>query len=466
MAKKDNPKQNQSAHSRDSQTDRSAYGKSLRDVTPRKEHAAWKPTSKRRNPIEILEESNKGRIPELIPIRYGRMMQSPFTFYRGSAALMASDLSHTPVTRLQVQACGDCHLLNFGGYATPERNLVLDINDFDETLPAPWEWDLKRLATSFVLACRSNGFKPSAAREAASTVTKSYRTAMQKFSTMRALDVWYSRKSLDAFIDEMGQKGTRENTEAMIKKVKERSVADYYVPKLTVEVDGRRIFKDTPPLVFHSQDQRGQNFVSSMKHVVNEYRESLHNDRRVLFDRYQLQDVAYKVVGIGSVGTACGIALLTAGADDPLILQVKEARTSVLEPYTGKSVYKNQAQRVVEGQRLMQAASDIFLGWTTGKSGHHFFIRQLKDMKMSLTPEVWTPVRAIEIAGALGWVLARAHARSGDAVMISGYMGSSDVFDNAIADFSVAYADQTERDYKVFVGEIKSGRLEAVNDAR
>jgi uncharacterized protein (DUF2252 family) len=459
--KKDNPKKQEIVQAHVSVEERRAHGKSLRDVISRKEQGIWQQPTKRRDPIEILEESNVGRIPELIPIRYGRMMSSPFTFYRGSAALMAADLSTGPVTGLRVQSCGDCHLLNFGAYATPERNMVIDINDFDETLPAPWEWDLKRLSASFVLACRSNGFGTGIAREAAEAAVRSYREAMQKFCEMRVLDIWYSRKTLDSFVAAASDKKLRAIAASVVEKTRQKSMADYYVPKLTCVENGRRIFKDSPPLVYHTEDQRGQEFIESVKGVVQQYRESLNDDRRVLFDRFELMDIALKVVGIGSVGTICGVALCMAGEDDPLVLQIKEARNSVLEPYAGGSIYKNHGQRVVEGQRLMQAASDIFLGWTTGKHGHHFYVRQLKDMKMSLIPESWTSSRAIEVAEGLGWVLARAHARSGDPSAISAYLGASDAFDTALADFSIAYADQTERDYKTFVKAIRSGRLEA-----
>lgn len=436
-------------------------GKVLREHFPRKAHGKWVAHERGRHPIEVLEHSNIGRIPELIPIRYGRMVKSPFTFFRGSAALMATDLSNTPNSGINVQICGDCHLLNFGAYATPERNIVVDINDFDETLQGPWEWDVKRLATSLVLACRANRFTPDQCRDAAEAVVRSYRTAMRKLSEMRALDIWYSKMDLDTYIAGIQERQFRKAAIANIAKRKEKSINEYYLPKLTTERDGRRVFKENPPLVYHSEEQRDAKFLEMARGVFHDYRESLDHSRKVLLDRYVLTDVAMKIVGIGSVGTYCGVLLLMAAEDDAIILQVKEARESVLEKHLGKSNYKNHGHRVVEGQRLMQSYSDMFLGWTKSPGGHHFYIRQLKDMKMSPVPEMWSPSRAIEVATSLGWVLARSHARSGDSVIISGYMGTNGVFDAAIANFAVAYAKQTEKDHQALIAAIKSGELEA-----
>lgn len=441
--------------------DRRAHGKSLRDAFPRREHAVWSPTAKRRDPIDILEEQNVGRIPELLEIRHGRMMKSPFTFFRGSAAVMAADLATTVVTGQRVQSCGDCHLLNFGGFATPERNVIVDINDFDETLPGPWEWDLKRLATSFVLACRGNRFKPGVSEEAAETVARSYRTAMRDFSEMRVLDVWYSKLTLDDALATIKDKEFREAATARAQKQIQKSKTESYFPKLTAEHNGRRIFKDNPPLVYHTTEQYDAAFLDIAKKVFKDYKATLSESHQVLLDRFELLDVAMKVVGIGSVGTRCCILLLMAGENDPLILQVKEACASVLEPYVGKSVHENNGHRVVAGQRLMQSQSDMFLGWTKGPRGRNVYLRQLRDMKISATPELWTPAVAIEFAQIVGWVLARAHARSGDPAVLSGYMGSSDIFDKAIAQFSIAYADQAERDHKALIKAVKSGRLEA-----
>jgi uncharacterized protein (DUF2252 family) len=441
--------------------DREASGQALRDKVSRKSHAEWTPPADRKDPVKILEESNHGRIPELIPIRYGRMVRSPFTFFRGSAALMAADLDKTPSTGLYVQSCGDCHLLNFGGFATPERNLIVDINDFDETLPAPWEWDLKRLATSFVLACRSNSFKPAIAYEAAETLGRAYRQAMREFADMSVLDVWYSKMTSDAYLAGTRDKDYLKAMQAQVDRLRKKNAIDYYVPKLTHK--GRMRFIDSPPLVFHSEEQHGKDFWRIANETFENYKASLSEDRRMLIDRYDLMDVAMKIVGIGSVGTYCGVLLLSAAENDPLILQVKEARASVLEPYAGKSRHHNHGQRVVVGQRIMQAHSDIFLGWMigAGPNRRHFYVRQLKDMKIPLMPELWTSGRAVEVAESLGWVLARAHARSGDAATIGGYLGSKDVFDRALADFAVSYADQTERDHDDFCKAIRAGRLNA-----
>lgn len=441
--------------------DRRAQGKSLRDAVPRMNHAVWSPAAKRRDPIAILEEQNVGRIPELLEIRHGRMMKSPFTFFRGSAALMAADLSTTTVTGQQVQSCGDCHLLNFGGFATPERNVIVDINDFDETLPAPWEWDLKRLATSFVLACRGNRFKHGISEQAAEAVARSYRTAMRELSEMRVLDVWYSKMTMDAALAAVKNREDREAATARMQRQLQKSKTESYFPKLVVEHNGQRIFKDNPPLVYHTTEQNEAAYLDMAKKVFKDYRSTLSEAHQALLDRFELRDVAMKVVGIGSVGTRCGILLLMAGENDPLILQVKEACASVLEPYAGKSAYENNGHRVVAGQRLMQAQSDMFLGWTKGPRNRDFYVRQLRDMKISPMPELWTPEIAMEFARTTGWVLARAHARSGDSAVLSGYMGSSDVFDKAIAQFSLAYADQAEQDHKALLAAVKSGRLEA-----
>lgn len=442
-------------------TVRYEHGKSLRADAPREAHASWSAAGIARDAIAMLEESNTGRMAELVPIRYGRMLSSPFAFFRGSAALMAADLSQTPNSGVFVQSCGDCHLLNFGAFATPERNLIVDISDFDETTPAPWEWDLKRLATSFVLACRSNGFKEPIARKSAEAVCRSYRTSMRLFAEMPALKVWYSKLDLDTFVAGMHDKKLREEAMAFVAKRKQRSLIDYYLPKLTEEKAGRRVFKENPPLIYHTAKQRDPAYLETIKEVFQNYRESLNEDRRILLDRYKLMDAALKIVGIGSVGTRCGVLLLMAADNDPLILQIKEARSSVLEPYTRTSTYNHHGRRVVAGQRLMQAHSDIFLGWTTGLQGYHFYLRQLTDMKMSPMPELWSTERSVEVAEAFGWVLARAHARSGDAAVLAGYMGSNDTFDKAIASFAVAYADQTETDHKALVEAVKRGRLQA-----
>jgi uncharacterized protein (DUF2252 family) len=458
MAKGDNPKQDHPVESPSSLSERREQGKQLRDVVRRNDHGAWYETSAR-DPIEVLDQSNVGRIAELIPIRYGRMLASPFAFFRGAASLMAADLSSTPDTGLRAQICGDCHCLNFGAYASPERNLVIDLNDFDETSPGPWEWDVKRLATSMILACRANSFKPSVARDAAESVARSYREAMQEFSEMKVLDVWYSKLSVDTHVAAIKDKQGRQHVNSAAKKALESTAS--VAPKLTTEKDGRLVFKDSPPLLYHSSEPRDTEFLNMVQEALRNYRATLSEERQVLVDRFEVADIAMKIVGVGSVGTYCAVMLLRASEGDHLILQIKEARQSVLEPYTGKSLYKNHGQRVVVGQRLMQASSDIFLGWTQGPRGRQFYVRQLKDMKVSPSPELWTPSRAVEVGQALGWVLARAHARSGDSVMISGYMGSNDIFDKAIAQFAVAYADQTERYHKELVNAVKRGRVKA-----
>jgi len=441
--------------------DRYAAGRALRDRLPREAHGEWKPPRKRHDPIELVIASSKGRVPELIPIRYGRMSASPFTFYRGTALNMAADLAHTPVTGIRTQLCGDCHLMNFGGFATPERRVIFDINDFDETLPGPWEWDVKRLAASFVHAARSNGFSAAKEREAATACARSYREHIAKYAKMRALDVWYSRIDVEAIIASLSHSVTAKRLRKRLAKTAAHSVPESDFPKMVQSSGTKFVIKDTPPLVYHDQQINLASERDDILKAVAWYRKSLEEDRRVLLDRYRLVDFALKVVGVGSVGTFCGILLMMAEETDPLFLQVKEARASVLEPYVGKSVYSNHGQRIVTGQRLMQSASDLFLGWTEGKRGRHFYLRQLRDMKMKPLVEVFNPVTLLDYAELCGWTLARAHARSGDAAMIAGYLGKKDVFDRAVARFSRSYADQSERDHAAFMNAIRQGRIEA-----
>jgi uncharacterized protein (DUF2252 family) len=450
------------AHVSSAQT-RREHGRSLRGATPRKVHAVYEPAADRPDPIALLEASNAGRVPSLVPLRYGRMATSPFAFFRGSAALMAADLATTPATGIIVQASGDCHLLNFGAHATPERMVVIDLNDFDETLPAPWEWDLKRLATSFVLACRENSFGKDAQLTAAATVGRAYREGMRDFSRMRALDLWYSKLDLESYISGVKDRRFRRAVIEEIERQREKSNVDYYVPKWTVEKDGHPVFRETPPRVYHPSDLKGAEPTDAARAMFLAYKASLPDERRVLLDRFVLQDVAMKVVGIGSVGTYCAVLLFLADENDSLILQLKEARASVLEAYAGKSSYAHHGQRVVIGQRLLQAHTDVFLGWTTGEGEHprHFYVRQLRDMKMTPVPASWTEQRTMEVAEALGSVLARAHARSGDAAGIDGYLGSRDAFDVALAQFAVSYADQAERDHEALLHAIESGRVVA-----
>jgi uncharacterized protein (DUF2252 family) len=435
-------------------------GKGLRAECPRGSHAVWKAPRDRPDPLALLEESSKGRIPQLIPVRFGRMMQTPFTFYRGAALNMAADLAHTPVTGLRVQACGDCHLLNFGAFATPERREIFDINDFDETLPAPWEWDVKRLAASFVLACRNNGFGEDRARDAALSCVRSYRERMAEFSDMRVLDVWYARIDVESLIPAIRDEAARKRVQKQLADARTRSLVEHDFPKL-VSTDGQApTIKENPPLIYHLRPEEHQGFFARAQVAFASYRDTLQEDRRLLLDRFELKDVAAKVVGVGSVGTWCGVVLLLAGERDPLFLQVKEARPSVLEAYAGESTYPNHGQRVVNGCRLMQSASDLFLGWTAGEEGRHFYVRQLKDMKIKPLVEVFTPGVLIQYAELCGWTLARAHARSGESAKISGYLGKSDAFDQAVADFSVAYADQTEHDHEILMKAVREGRLE------
>lgn len=445
---------------------RRAEGKALRGRIPRQEHGHWKRPKTRPDPIDLLDASNEGRLPPLIPIRYGRMLQSPFAFYRGSAAVMASDLSHTPVTGHRVQACGDAHLMNFGGFATPERQQIFDINDLDETLPAPWEWDLKRLVASVIIAGRHIDLPESQAVRAAHGCVQSYRERMANYSTMRAIDVWYDKIDVESLLVHAPDEKLRRRAEKRFEEARERSVPDDDFPKLAEHRGGKPRIKDDPPLIFHPTAETQTEYDARIAEALTHYRTSLPEHVRVLFDRFHCCDVAVKVVGIGSVGTMCLIGLFMAGDDDPLFLQFKQARASVLEPYAGKSLHKNHGERVVAGQRLMQSASDIFLGWTMGsKSGRHFYVRQLRDMKVSAIIEGFDAAALKAYAEACAWALARAHARSGDAAVISGYIGSSEEFDEAISEFAVDYADQNELDHAAFVKAARSGRIKVQLDA-
>jgi uncharacterized protein (DUF2252 family) len=441
-----------------SREERIQIGKSLRERLPRSRHAIWQPPAAGREPIEIIEASNRGRLQELIPIRYGRMLRSPFTFLRGSAALMAYDLATTPKTDIIVQACGDCHLLNFGFFATPERNLVFDINDFDETLPAPWEWDLKRLVVSFVIAGRDSDLSDRESKAAAINCARSYREHLREYSRLSPLEVWYTRIGVEQVIEMAPDEKTRKIREQMMTKARERIIEHLY-PKIVTQTAGRNRFVDQPPILYHVNEPDWETLV---REGLEDYRQSLPEERRVLFDRYRLEDFALKVVGIGSVGTRCYIALFFSEDNHPLILQVKEACPSVLEPYTAKSQYENQGQRVVTGQRLMQSSSDIFLGWTQGRRGNNFYLRQLRDMKFSLPIEGVSAAQLQRYAEFCGWTLARAHAKSGDAATISGYLGKGDQFDLALGEFAIAYAEQTERDHAALVEAVKTGRVEAL----
>ncbi|WP_085723997.1 DUF2252 domain-containing protein [Pseudomonas sp. R37(2017)] len=441
-----------------SREERVNAGKLLRDSVPRSSHAAWTPKAKSRDPIAILEQSNKDRLQELVPIRYGRMLRSPFTFLRGSAALMAHDLARTPNIGVQVQACGDCHLLNFGLFATPERNLVFDLNDFDETLPAPWEWDVKRLAASFVVAGRDNRLSDDQSREAAVACVRAYRDNLRNYSRKSPLEVWYSRLDMDTLIEMAPDEKLKKSRQQLADKARARVVENVF-PKITKEVAGQPRIVDQPPILFHVD---APHFMKNAHQALAEYRSTLSDERRVLLDRYRFVDAAVKVVGIGSVGTRCFIGLLFSEENHPLLLQFKESCRSVLEPYAGKSQYTNQGQRVVMGQRLMQSSSDIFLGWTKGRAGHDYYVRQMRDMKMSVPIEGVSATQLKRYAGHCGLTLARAHAKSGDSATITGYLGNSDSFDEAVGDFALAYADQTEQDHAALVKAVKSGRLEVL----
>ncbi len=443
-----------------SRKERLYEGELLRERLPHVVHAEWQPPRKHRDPIKLLEESNRYRLPNLIPVRYGRMLRSPFTFLRGSAGLMAHDLASLPTTGIQVQACGDCHLMNFGLFATPERNLIFDINDFDETLPAPWEWDVKRLGISFAVAARDNHLGDKAARGIVAECVRAYRVNLRKFSKMNPMDVWYDRLDAQAIIDMSPNAEIKKIREQLVAKARMR-VGDYLYPRISGEVGGRRRLIDQPPILFHVYEK---GFARSVNLALQDYRLSLPHERRVLFDRYRLEDIAVKAVGIGSVGTYCFVGLFFSAENHPLLLQFKEACPSVLAPYAGKSDYENQGQRVVTGQRLMQSSSDIFLGWTRGQNGRYFFVRQLRDMKMSAPIEGISAARMKMYAEWCGLTLARAHAKSGDAALISGYLGKTDSFDQAIGSFAITYADQNEKDHAALVAAEKSGRINALRE--
>lgn len=446
-----------------SKAERRKQGRVLREKCARSVHAKWNPRSRSYDVIRLLEDSNSDRIPGLIAVRYGRMAQSPFSFFRGSAIIQAHDLMKSPSSGITVQVCGDCHLMNFGGFATPERSLAFDINDFDETCPGPWEWDIKRLVASIVLAARDRGFSKKDADTAVRAVVETYRTRMAVFAEMKALDVWYSQITIDDLREFF--RGNKDMLTRLSRKEKQaRSrTSEAVFPKLTEEVDGRRRIVDNPPFIYHFQENIPE-YEKAQQHFIEHYRASLQEDRRRLYDRYKLQDVAIKVVGVGSVGTRCFVSLQLADDDDPLFLQIKEARRSVLEPPGRKSRFAHQGERIVTGQRLMQAASDIFLGWASVPDGHDYYLRQLRDMKVSAELDKFLPKTLTAYAKMCGWALARAHAKAGDTCMIAGYLGSSDSFDDALVKCAQAYADQVERDYEVFRKAIRSGRLHTDTD--
>ncbi|HEY4878616.1 MAG TPA: DUF2252 domain-containing protein [Candidatus Acidoferrales bacterium] len=441
--------------------ERMAMGKAIRDKVSRPSQGKWQPAPHRENPVNILKRSNEERIHDLLPIRYGRMRRSPFAFFRGAAAIMAADLATTPNTGLRVQLCGDCHLLNFGGYGSPERRIVFDINDFDETLNGPWEWDVKRLATSVVLAGREMGLKDGQCCDATRATVASYRTHMREYAYMRALDAWYSHLEADLLIEEAKNAENKRYWRGLIEKALLQTDIRMF-PKLTREKNGKRRFVDNPPLVYHPHDI-GKIGIH-VRELFLRYRQTLPEERRVILDRYHVIDIARKVVGVGSVGTRCDVALLMASETDPLFIQLKQALPSVLSPYAGTSRYKNHGERVVTGQRMLQAASDVFLGWARDDRGHDYYFRQLRDMKMKFDLASMTKTQWLEYVNICGWTLARAHARTGASARIGGYMGKNESFDEAIEDFAIAYADQTERDHALLVKAIRAGHLPARND--
>jgi uncharacterized protein (DUF2252 family) len=437
-------------------------GRAARQVVPRGSHAEWEPAPDRPDPVDLLEAQARDRIQELMPIRYARMMASPFAFMRGSAIVMAQDLASTPKSGIQSQLCGDAHLSNFGLYASPERALLFDLNDFDETLPGPWEWDVKRLAASVVVAGRANGFDAADCREAAQTSAASYRQRMAEFSEMGELEVWYLRVGEEEAFGLLSAARTKKTAKKVNRTVRKAHGHDSLqaLSKLTKIVDGRRTIIDDPPLLVRIPE--GDEIRVQVNAILESYKRTLQDDRRHLLDRYHFVDTARKVVGVGSVGTRAYVVLLE-GRDknDPLFLQVKEAGPSVLESHVPSSTHEHHGHRVVAGQRLMQAASDIFLGWFRGPAGRDFYWRQLKDMKGSANVEGMSPDELVIYAGLCGWALARAHARSGDRVQIAAYLGKSERFDTAIAAFAEAYADQTERDHAALLAAEKSGRVVA-----
>ena len=474
---------------------RAAEGRQARDAAPLSGHSGWRVAADRPDPVAVLSAQDRSREPDLVPIRHGRMMASPFTFYRGAAAVMAADLKDTPVADLNVQLCGDAHLLNFGVFASPERLLLFDVNDFDETLPGPFEYDLKRLAASLVIAGRANGFSEKDARASAAAAVTAYREAMAEFAGMRTMDIWYARLSEQDLIaaghgivaeeeaKARAAKGAKAKkarkaakTARSAEKLAGRSEANAFghnnlqaLSRLSEVVNGRHQIVSQPPVLVPERDLAtafglsAQDIGRAIRDQLRAYRTTLPDDRRHLLDQFEFVDMARKVVGVGSVGTRDYIVLLQGrDAGDPLFLQVKQAVASVLESYLGNSRYRQHGERVVQGQRMMQAASDIFLGWTSGPgTRRHYYWRQLRDMKGTPRVESMRPIALAFYARICGWTLARAHARSGDPVAIAAYLGGSHAFDKSIADFACRYADQNETDYAEFVRAIRSGKLQA-----
>jgi uncharacterized protein (DUF2252 family) len=455
-------------------------GREARSLVGRSSHADWSPQPDRPDPVAILEEQASTRVPDLVPIRYGRMVASPFAYFRGAAAPMAWDLAHTPTTNIRVQACGDAHLLNFGMFAAPDRRLVFDVNDFDETLPAPFEWDVKRLAASLAVAARDKEFRDRDARTAARAAVRSYRTEMAAYAAMRFLEVWYSRVDVDevtSLFDAVQPKAAVRRRHRDIKKAHHRTSLKAFL-KMCDQVDGQYRIRPAHPVIVRYPIERHPDVLEELRHAIAHYQDTLEEERREVLRRYYFGDFARKVVGVGSVGTEAFVLLLLGDrADEPLFLQLKEAQESVLAPFAGQSDYQHQGERVVRGQRLTQAATDMFLGWTTGigpsrtaaKEGplagaKDYYVRQLRDMKGSMSVSLMDPLQLNYYGRLCGWALARAHARTGRAAVISGYLGTSEDFDHAVADFAIAYADQNEQDYRQLLEAVSAARVLATVD--
>lgn len=428
----------------------------MRKSMPRASHALWKTSMRRGDPLEMLLASGKNRLAGLLPLRYGRMSHSPFTYMRGAAAIMAADTATGPVTGIRVQACGDCHLGNFGAFASPERRVLFDINDFDETLPASWEFDLKRLAVSFVLLSRDQGYDAASARGVTAALLGAYRRHIAEYAMAAPLDAWYAIIDSEILIRTAPDEATRRRRIEFENRARRRT-ADSLIGKLLVENGGHLRFQDQPPTIAHLP--RGSRLEKSFRKVLERYPATLPEDRRYLLSRYRLADLAFKIVGVGSVGTRCAVALYVSDGGDRLVLQVKEACPSVLAPFAGTGPHAHQGERVVVGQRLMQCASDIFLGWADDDDGHQYYVRQLRDMKTSVAYEQLKGQVLFNFADMCGWALARAHAKSGDAARLSGYLGRSDRFDHALCDFAQSYADQCERDFAAFKRAIRAGKI-------
>jgi uncharacterized protein (DUF2252 family) len=438
-----------------------AIGKAFRSKTSRSEQAKWTAPHNRLSVKKMIELSDYDRLPDLVPVRHYRMSGSPFVFYRATASIMASDLSHTPSSGINIQICGDCHLSNFGGFATPERHVIMDINDFDETLPGPWEWDVKRLATSFALAAREKQFGNDNTNDVVMELVKGYQDALNEFSIMNFLELWYLKFDLEEIASRTKNQAVKERLTKNLAKG-HKQTHDKVLYKMTSDTLGKFTINDQPPLIMHPFDM--QESMELITKFLDQYKSTLQPDRKHFLDQYHITDVALKVVGVGSVGTRCYVALLLNDNQEPVFLQVKEARQSVLEPFTGPSVYQHQGERIVQGQRLMQSASDIFLGWTTGPTGRQFYLRQLRDKKMSASIDTMNKEILTIYAQACGKILAKAHCKSGQGAVICGYIGKGDRFAEMIAEFTELYADQTEKDYADFMKSIRAGELAVEKD--